>query len=189
MPLIRITQKLQKETGLKVADLKAAEETCAPFEEWYANVFLLDRKKQIIFMEPQTLFSFCAENVARKDIRERFLELFQKGLSKALFVEGVSSDIMSRLMDIARGELKFSKTNSARVLGVMHEHILHQKYAFWDQDRPVYLQDRCNRHMPSRGFPDGTKEYKFPIKIFAEKIKEQFNLDFRPHRDPDDDID
>ena len=79
MLLIRLTQKLQKEMGLKPADLTTGEEVCAPFEEWYANVFLLDRKKQIIFMETQTLFSFCVENVGRKDIRERFLELFHKG--------------------------------------------------------------------------------------------------------------
>lgn len=139
MSLIRITQKLQKEMGLKPADLAAGEEVCAPFEEWYANLFLLDRKKQIIFMEPQTLFSFCVENVGRKDIRERFSELFQRGFSKALFVEGVSAELMSKMMDICRSEIKFSKTNSSRVLGVMNEHILHQKYAFWDQARPVSI--------------------------------------------------
>jgi len=64
----------------------------------------------------------------------------------------------------------------------MTAHIQHQKYAFWDQDRPVHLQDRCNRYMPSRGFPDGSKDYKFPIEVFAEKVKEQFDLDFTPHK-------
>ena len=180
---MRLTQKLQKEAGLKPVDLTSVEQSCSPFEEWYANVFLLDRKKHIIFIEPQTLFSFCVENVSRKDIRERFLGLFQKGLCKALFVEGVSSELMSKIMDLCRGELTFSRTNSSRVLGVMNDHIQHQKYAFWDQDRSVHLQDRCNRYMPSRGFPDGSKDYKFPIEVFAEKVKEQFDLDFTPHKE------
>ena len=89
---------------------------------------------------------------------------------------------MSKIMDVCRGGLKFSKTNSSRVLGVMNDHIQHQKYAFWDQDRPVYLQDRYNRYMPSRGFSDGSKNYKFPIEVFAKKVKERFDLDFTPHK-------
>ncbi len=94
-----------------------------------------------------------------------------------------SNVLMSKVMNVCRGELKFSKTNSSRVLGVMNDHIQHQKYAFWDRDRPVHLQDRCNRYMPSRGFPDGIKEYKFPIEVFAQTVKEQFDLDFTPHKE------
>ncbi len=183
MPIIRLTQKLQKEMGLKASDLALDKKSMKPFEEWYANMFLLNRKKQIIFMEPQTLFSFCVENVGRKDIRERFSELFQKGLGKALFVEGVNSQIMSKIMDICRGNLVFSKTESRRVGGVMNNCIQHQKYTFWDQDNPVHLQDSCNRHMPSRGFPDGSDDYKSPIEVFAEVVKENFDLDFTPHKE------
>ncbi|MFC1510183.1 DUF6933 domain-containing protein [Candidatus Omnitrophota bacterium] len=183
MPFIRLTQKLQKEAGLKSANLAVGEKRCAPFEEWYAHVFLLDRKKQIIFMEPQTLFSFCVENVGRKDIREQLPELFEKGLGKALFVEGVSAQIMSKVMDVCRGEIIFTKTESRKAIGAMNEFVKHQKYAFWDQSRPIYIQDRCNRYMPSRGFPDGSKDYKFPIEVFAQIVKEQFDLDFTPHKE------
>ena len=69
MVFIRITQKLQKELGVKPADLVTDENSIGAFQEWYAHVFILDRKKQVIFVETQTLFSFCAGNLSRKDIR------------------------------------------------------------------------------------------------------------------------
>ncbi len=37
--------------------------------------------------------------------------------------------------------------------------------------------------MPMRGFPDGSKDYKFPIEVFAKVVKEQFDLDFTPHKE------
>ncbi len=59
MALIRITQKLQKELGIKTADLASPDNPPGFFQEWYAHVFILERKKQIIFVETQTLFTFC----------------------------------------------------------------------------------------------------------------------------------
>ena len=112
--LIRCTAKLLKEMGMKPADLAVGQEPCALFEEWYAHVFVLERRKQVIFVEVQTLFSFSVENVSRKDIRERLPDLFEKGLGKALFVEGVSGQVMSKVMDACRGELKFAKTDSRK---------------------------------------------------------------------------
>lgn len=182
MPLICLTQKLQKEMGLKPVDSDSQDKPRLPFEEWYAHVFILDRKKQIIFVEVQTLFSFCVENVSRKDIQKNFQELFEKGLSKALFVEGVNAQIMSKVMDICRLKLTFSKANNRKAIGAMNEFVKQQKYAFYDQSRPVHIQDRCNRYMPSRGFPDGSKNHKFPIDVFAKVIKEQFDLNFEPHK-------
>lgn len=49
MPIIRVTQKLQKEIGIKPSDLAVVPEQYVPFEEWYSHVFILDRKKQLIF--------------------------------------------------------------------------------------------------------------------------------------------
>jgi len=99
MPIIRLTQKLQKEIGIKPVELSQVQEKSVPFTEWYAHVFVLDRKKQVIIVERQTLFSFSLENVSRKDIRERLPELFEKGLGKALYVEGASGEVVSKIMN------------------------------------------------------------------------------------------
>ncbi|MBU1044568.1 MAG: hypothetical protein KJ915_09275 [Candidatus Omnitrophica bacterium] len=182
MSFIRITQKLQKEMGIKNADLVSQGKSTEAFHEWYAHVFILARKKQVIFVETQTLFSFCIENVNLKDIRERLSGLFEKGFGKALFVEGVSALIMSKVMEICRGELKFAKTESRMTIGAMNEFVKQHKFCFSYKDRAIETQDQMNRYMPMRGFPDGSKGYKFPIEVFAKVVKDQFDLDFTPRK-------
>ncbi|MBU0684062.1 MAG: hypothetical protein KJ864_07225 [Candidatus Omnitrophica bacterium] len=183
MPLIRVTQKLQKEIGIKPADLERVRETSELFTEWYAHVFLLNRRKQIIFVEPQTLFSFSISNVSRKDIRERLSTLFERGLSKALFVEGASGEVMSKMMNICRDGLSFSKTENRKTLGVMNEFIKQHKFAFWDNDRSTDIQDWDNRYMPMGGFLDGSKDLEFPLEVFAKILKEKFDLNFIPKKE------
>ena len=183
--IIRCTGKLLKEMGVTKFDLSDSVNISnkLAFEEWYAHVFILNRKKQIVFAETQTLFSFCLENVTREDIRGRLRELFEKGLSKALFNEEVSSPIMSKIMEICRGESIFAKTENRRTNGAINELIKQHKFAFWDQSRSMDRQDRCNRYMPMRGFPDGSKDYRFPIDEFAKAIKDQFDLEFIPEKE------
>lgn len=94
MPTIRFTQKFQKEIGMKPADFVQVKETDVPFVEWYAHVFVINRKKQVIFVERQTLFSFTCPDVSREDLRDRLPELFEKGLGRALFVEGTSVEFL-----------------------------------------------------------------------------------------------
>lgn len=180
--LIRITQKLQKEIGIKAADLSVGEQSRKLFEEWYAHVFILNRKKQVIFVEMQTLFSFCAGNLSREDIRKRLPELFGKGLGKALYVEEVSSEAISKIMAVCRESFVFAKTENRRTIGAMNELVKQHKFSFYDQDRSMDIQDRCNRYMPMRGFPNGSKDYQFPIDVFAKTLKEQYSLNFIPRK-------
>ncbi len=185
MRIIRITQKLQKELGIKAADIAPDKMPVGAFQEWYAHVFILDRKKQVIFVEAQTLFSFCVPNLSRKDIREGFSEIFEKGLGKALYVEGVSGEAVSKLLEACRGEIVFGKTENCRTIGAMNELVKQHKYSFYYQDRPVDIQDRCNRYIPMRGFPNpkDSKDYRFPIDVFAKMLKEQYGFDFKPHKE------
>lgn len=183
MALISTTQKLQKELGIKPADIASDKIPTGAFQEWYAHAFILDRKKQVIFVETETLFSFCVPNLTRKDIKERFSEIFEKGLGKALYVEGVSGEVVSKLMEACRGEIVFGKTENRRTIGAMNEFVKHHKYSFYYQDRPMDVQDRCNRYMPMRGFPNGSKDYQFPIDVLAKKLKEQYGFDFKPHKE------
>lgn len=180
--LIRCTAKFLKEMGVKPDDLEVVQEPCVLFGEWYAHVFILDRKKQVVFVEVQTLFSFSIENVSRKDIRERLPELFEKGLGKALFIEGVSGEIMSKVMNICQDELKFAKTESRRTIGAMNEFVKHHKYGFFYNGRPAVDRDKFNRQMPVHGFQDGSKEYKFPIDVFAKALRDFWRLDFTPQK-------
>ena len=183
MSVIHLTQKLQKEIGMKPADLAQVEETEVPFAEWYAHVFLINRKKQVIFVEPQTLFSFSCEDVSRKDLRERLPELFEKGLGKALFVEGASGKLVKAVMDVCRGEIQFAKTQNRRTIGAMNEFVKNHKFSYSFRGWSRQDSDRFNRDMLTRGFPDGSKDYKMPLEVFANVVREKFGLEFEPQNE------
>ncbi len=183
MPVIHITQKLQKELGLKQADLSAITKQNNPFVEWYAHLFFMDGKKYVIFVEVETLFSFSMENVSRKDIRERLPEFFEKGLEQALNIEGVNREGINKVMDICRGNIVFAKAENHRTIGAMNEFIKQHKYGFSYQGRPIDARDRFNRFMPMRGFPGGSKKYEFPIDVFANTLKNLWNIEFTPQKE------
>jgi hypothetical protein len=182
MPTIHLTQKLQKEIGLKPTDLVQTDESNVPFAEWYAHVFLIDRKKHVMFVERQTLFSFTCENVSRKDLRERLPELFEKRLGKALFVEGASGEVIKAVMDACRGEVRYAKTQNRQMIASTTEFIRHYAWSF--EDGYSFLEaDQRNRRLPVRGFPDKSQKYKFSIEVFALTLKKEFGLDFKPVRE------
>lgn len=185
MPTIHLTQKLQKEIGMKLVDLVQVEESDTPFAEWYAHVFLINRKKQVIFVERQTLFSFTLPNVSCKDLRERLPELFEKGLGKALFVEGASGEVVKAVMEVCRGKIHFAKTQNRQMIASTTEFIRHYSWSVED-DYSAQEADQRNRRLPVRGFPDKTLKYKCPIEVFAQAVQKQFGLDFKPAREEDD---
>jgi len=180
--IIRITQKLQNEIGIRAAGLMRAQESDMPFTEWYAHLFLLNRKKQIIFVEKHTLFSFCLENISRKDIRECLPVFFKKGLGKAIYSEGASGEVVSKIMSLCSGKFILSKTENRRTIGAMNEFVKQHKFSSYYQDRPIDMQDKYNRHMPMRGFPNGSKKYEFPIDVFSATLKDKYGLIFVPHK-------
>lgn len=187
MPTIHLTQKLQKELGISPADLVQVEEADTPFAEWYAHVFLINRKKQVIFVERQTLFSFTLPDVSRKDLRERLEELFEKGLGKALFVEGANGAVVKAVMEACRGEIRFTKTQDRQMIASTTEFIRHYKWSVED-GYSFQEADQRNRRLPGRGFPDKSQKYKFPIEVFAQAVRKKFGLDFEPVcEDTDDD--
>lgn len=183
MLVIRITQKLQKELGLRRADLPAVAEQPGPFVEWYAHLFFMDGKKHIIFVEVETLFSFSVENVFRKDIQKRLLEFFEKGLVRALHIEGINGEGINKIMDVCRGNIVFAKAENYRTIGVMNEFIKQHKYGFFYQNRPIDARDRSNHFMPMRGFPGSSKKYEFPIDVFANTLKNLWGIEFTPQKE------
>lgn len=182
MPVIRMTQKLQKELGLRAADLTPSAQNDAPLAEWYANVFTLNRRKQVIFVERQSLFSFTLADVGRKDLRERLPELFEKGLAGALFQEEASAEVIAGVTDVIRREWVVDKTLDRRTIGSMNEFVRHHEYLFED-DKSSDERDKSNRDMPMKAVQPGNLPYQFPAEMFARVVKTQLDLDFVPRRE------
>ncbi len=182
MTIIHLTQKLQKEIGIKPAALVRVEESDEPFDEWYAHVFFVNRKKHVIFVERQTLFSFVLPGVSRKDLRERLPELFERGLSKALFYEEASGKVVKAVMEACRGEMRLAKTQNRQMIAATTEFIRHYKWSIEDEYSSLEA-DQSNRRLPMGCFPEKTWKFKLPIRVFAEIVSEKFHLDFKPVRE------
>jgi len=118
--------------------------------------------------------------VKRKDLRERLPELFEKGLGKALFVEGANGEVVKAVMEACKGEIRFAKTQDRHTIGAMNEFIKSHKFSYSFRGWSIQDSDRLNRDMPTRGFPDGSKDYKMSLQVLADVVRKKFGLEFVP---------
>lgn len=114
----------------KITDLlKIVPETYKPEDDtsvlgsWYANLFLIERKKCLVFVNSRTLFCFTVINQAKKDI-EQISNMFRRNLLKRLHAESISPDIIARIMK-DHEKIRICKTSDRRTLGSMNEFIFH----------------------------------------------------------------
>ena len=171
MIVLRLTHKVLKEFGKQKLELaQAVEESGA--DEWYVNLFRLDRRKCLLFTHAETLFSFVVAGVARKDI-QGLPELFLKELSKALFYEEFSSGQIEGFMNRAQ-EIAIATTASRSVLASMNQILLEFPYIM---ARFAHLGDEAmvaaNRELNTmlRGaIGEGRHDYGVPSECFTEMI-------------------
>lgn len=130
MQLIRCTAKLQKEMGLKKADLMQDTPNFSYLGPWHANLIYIDRRKCVLFVNDKTLFNFIAPDVSKAVIRkldDLFRNYLQCILADEGFPESVRDKILSEYADVA-----YAKTNSKRVLGSMNDLAYHYKHSILD---------------------------------------------------------
>jgi len=90
---------------------------------WYANLFLIERKKCLIFVNSKTLFCFVVINQTKKDI-EQIGNMFRRNLLKRLHAESISPDVIAQIMK-DQEKITICKTSDRRILGSMNELIFH----------------------------------------------------------------
>lgn len=130
MQLIRCTKKLQKEMGLKQADLCAEEPRFSYLGPWHANLIHIDRRRCVLFVNDKTLFNFIAADVSRAQIRE-LEKLFKSFLSCVLADAGMAEADRTRILS-EYDAVGFANTSSKSVLGSMNDLAFHYKYSIQD---------------------------------------------------------
>ncbi|HOT42043.1 MAG TPA: hypothetical protein PLJ17_07160 [Syntrophorhabdaceae bacterium] len=90
---------------------------------WYANIFLVNRKKCVIFVNSKTLFCFVVINQTKKDIKQ-ITSIFRRNLMKRLHAESMSLDIIDRIMK-DHEKITICKTYDRSILGAMNELTFH----------------------------------------------------------------
>ena len=172
MIIFRLTNKVVKEFGKKKPALVEVSEDVSSMDEWYVNLFHLNRRKCLMFTNAESLFSFVAVGVSRKDI-QNLPELFRKELSKALFYEeftaGQIQEILKRVEKIA-----ITKTCSRSVLASMnqmlfeYEHTVYRHQYFKDQEL-IEVNRELNRSFRS-AIGEGRHDYGVPIEQFKKNL-------------------
>ncbi|HEY5603546.1 MAG TPA: hypothetical protein VIM41_10580 [Gammaproteobacteria bacterium] len=116
---IRCTQKLLKELGVKNSEPDDFDNPITLLGNWYANIFFLDRKKTIIFMNEQTRLSFIIYGI-RKDNIKNFPIIFLNGVEQLLVLEGISDSAIDKVLD-EYSQIFVTKTTNKSLLGNMND--------------------------------------------------------------------
>jgi hypothetical protein len=126
MQLIKCTKKLQKEMGLKEADLVRHEPDVSLLGPWHANLIHIDRKKCVLFINDKTLFNFLVPDVVRSQLRD-IDKLFRNWLECILSEEGFVAALKEKILSEYQ-EIGYADSSSKSVLGSMNDLAFHYKY-------------------------------------------------------------
>ena len=128
---LRCTLKVQKQLGLSPNDLSEVKEPDSLLGNWYSNIFMVDRRKTLIFMSEHTLLSFVIYGV-RKDNSKKISEILLRGIDQLLLMEGFDISEINRVFS-GYESVQFTKTNSRSVLGNMNELVeLYKHFILYD---------------------------------------------------------
>ena len=116
---LRITAKVQKELGVKPADLVEAKPGRSLLGNWYINLFVLDRRKTFIFVNEKTLLSFVLFGVKKSNVKKT-PDLFLNGLDQLLTIEGFKINQINKVFE-GYESYEFTKTMSKSVIGNMND--------------------------------------------------------------------
>lgn len=119
MQLIRCTQKLQKEMGLKKADLITHEPEETRLGSWHANLLFIKRRKCVLFVNDKTLFNFIIPDLKREHIRQ-IDTFFRDMLRCVLAEEGLNESLRDQVMQEYE-TIGYAATSSRSVLGSMND--------------------------------------------------------------------
>ena len=162
--VVRCTGKLLNLLGKQSVRLVEAP---ADDDDWYANLFWLDRRKCLLITHAGTLFSLFVADVRISDLRP-FGRRMSGLLAGALLEEGLPIDALGRLDP---DEVRLAKTASRHVLGVMNQMTLEIS---WHTDRAGGLWnidvDELNRHL-RRSLHTKDGDYRAPLELVHERLQ------------------
>ena len=120
MTVLRCTEKLLKEIGAPPTDVREFPRL-GRLGSWHANIFRIERRKVIIFMNDHTLYSVVVAGVKKGSI-DNIDELFREQLSASLKSVRIDGARFKEVMEDS-AQIIIGKTNSRSVLGSMNDHI------------------------------------------------------------------
>jgi hypothetical protein len=164
MALLCCTRKLLEKLPAR-AEATETEDVTAGKDDWYANLFRLDRRQAIIFTHAVSLYSFIIDRVQKKHFSQ-IIPLFQLGLLQRLKRDGFPHERNARLMDRVL-DIRLAKTRSRSILGSMNDMVYCAKYMYelhkYEYEDIIDEVVRRINIMPMKAIG-----YKLPVEKFGE---------------------
>lgn len=166
MIIIRPTKNLIKEINTEVDSMGLSGED--EFFSWHANHFLLNKKKQVIFMNDKSRLSITISAIRSNQYKE-IKNIFLTKLKDYLLAEELSKSLIDRYTSMEEG-LHFANTNNRSVIGTITESIKIMNYMYHKKSIPDFLElNMDNNRIIYK--PIG---YSKPIDVFKEELKKHY---------------
>ena len=117
MITFRCTQKMFDE--LRIFRKSVGEPEDGFLGSWFAHIFKIGRKKCVLFMNDQTLYTVLLYGMKKKDF-ENLNRRFVSGLTANLLQDGFPSEVVASV-GMACHPMAWGKTNNRSVLGSMND--------------------------------------------------------------------
>ncbi|RIX50011.1 hypothetical protein D3P08_22350 [Paenibacillus nanensis] len=157
MIILRLTKDLLKD--MKITPVEDIHE--ASLFSWHVNIYNLNRRKQIVFVNDLTRLAIIIDGIRTGQI-ERLKDKFMLTLREYLLQEGVPESWIDTYAEHG-AEIVLSKTNNRSVLGTMKEVTWFVEDEFINNIERLKWRNRII-YKPI--------DYKEPIAFFIESIKD-----------------
>lgn len=125
---LKCTKKVRDFCGIQSEEVLASEPTL--LGDWYVNMFTVDRKKTLIFMNEQTLLSFICFGLKKSNCSDLGL-ILRRGIEQLLTMEAISVSQIDMLLK-EYISLGYANTDSRSALGNMNDLTYLYKHAILD---------------------------------------------------------
>ncbi|TVX96267.1 DUF6933 domain-containing protein [Cohnella terricola] len=159
-----ITLRLTKELLKDMKTTPIEKMSLPPLLSWHVNIYNLNKRKHIVFVNDLTRLAIIIDGIRTGQL-ERLKEKFLLTLREYLLREGVEENLINTYLEYGN-EVVISKSNNRSVLGTMKEVTFFIEDDFNDNTERLKWLNRLI-HKPI--------DYKKPIKLFEESIKEHKN--------------
>lgn len=131
MHYLKCTRIVCEFTGIVPEPEASVTDDATGLGNWYVNMFTVDRRRTLIFVNEPTLMSFVEYGLKRSkysDLRPAFLH----GVEQLLQMEDVPAHRIVPIVNEYAG-IQYANTDSPSVLGSMNALVEHYRYSIQDQ--------------------------------------------------------
>jgi hypothetical protein len=164
MPIIFCTAKLSKIIGIK------NRASFISINNWNAHLFLLEKRKCLVFVHKETFYSFVVFDILKKDLKD-FKNLFETELIKQLKTDSIYSTDLHQILLKNTGSIEISTTDDDKsTIGYMNDCITRLTWPYGEfpptiSDSKNYVENNDNQNLI------GVRKYRSPIDLLKAHIK------------------